>query len=615
MFSARKKTYGEKPAPTSWRKSRRRLSSVLQKGLKPRVGMRIWLTALFVLVTAFAAVVAYEIVRPILEDTLDRASEARFEEVAEQFEEQNRINNDWPTQRIESFAATRGLQWGIVQVEGNGARKLQGDRDLTDWHPGVVKNAVKSQSPKMKIEKIQSGPRAGQILATYAVPINAEEQLGEDRTAVVFSEFFTESDIENVDAALDSIERIALLAGALALLLAGIAGYFAATLISRRISRLGIAAERIAAGNFDERIQTRVEDEVGSLGGTFNAMAASLKGAFEQIKHEKERGSAILNGMTDAVVGVDKDLNVVFLNPRASELLESFASDMEFHVRLQEVLAKTLYSGPTTEPEAMAGDRIMEIRTAPLEDGALAILRDVTEERRVQHAKTEFIANASHELRTPLTALSGYLEMLEDEEDEQVRAEFLKDMRSQTDRLQSLARTLLDLSRLDANATIFRTEEVDLEDLLHELRRDFGYTGRPMSVRAEEGVPPVVTDPTQLHRMLAILLDNALKYSDEGDPVDLNLSREDGHAVVSIADRGCGIPEAEIPHIFDRFYRAQGSSRADGTGLGLALAREITEHLGGEIRVQSRPGTGSTFSVALPLTADARDGHRSPSLS
>ncbi|HEX4991901.1 MAG TPA: histidine kinase dimerization/phospho-acceptor domain-containing protein, partial [Rubrobacteraceae bacterium] len=485
MFSARKRTFGEKSG--SWPKAGRRLYPRRRKGLKPRVGMRIWLTALFVLVTAFASVVAYEIVRPILEDTLNRASQARFEDVAEQFEAQNQANNDWSVQRIRAFAAIRGLQWGIVSA--NSGEKLLGDRDLREWHAGVVKNAVKTQNPKMNIEEMQSGARAGQILATYAVPMNATEVTGEKETAVVFSEFFTESDIENVEKSLDKIERIALLAGALALGLAGIAGYFAATLISRRISRLGVAAERLAAGNFDERIETRVEDEVGSLGATFNAMAASLKGAFEQIRHEKERGSAILDGMTDAVVGVDKDLNAVFLNPRARELLES--SDLDFQIRLQEVLAKTRYSGPTTEPEASAGDRIIEIRAAPLEDGALAILRDVTEERRVQRAKAEFIANASHELKTPLTALSGYLEMLEDEENERVRSEFLKDMRSQTERLQALARTLLDLSRLDANATTFRTEEVDLEDLLHALRRDFGYTGRPMSVHVDENVPPV----------------------------------------------------------------------------------------------------------------------------
>jgi signal transduction histidine kinase len=342
-------------------------------------------------------------------------------------------------------------------------------------------------------------------------------------------------------------------------------------------------------------------------------MAVSLKGAFDQIKQEKERGSAILDGMTDAVVGVDKDLNAIFLNPRARELLES--SDLDFQIRLQETLAKTRFSGPVTEPEALAGDRIIEIRAAPLEDGALAILRDVTEERQVQRAKAEFIANASHELKTPLTALSGYLEMLEDEEDERLRAEFLEDMRSQTVRLQNLARTLLDLSRLDANAITFRNEEVDLEDLLHELRQDFGFTGRPVNVRVDEDVPPVTTDPTQLHRMLAILLDNALKYSGEEAPVDLSLSREDGRAVISITDRGCGIPETEIPHIFDRFYRAQGSSRADGTGLGLALAREINDHLGGEIRVQSQPGAGSTFSVTLPLAADSPNGRQLPRLS
>jgi signal transduction histidine kinase len=605
MFSARKRpSKRRKPALLgSWRKGS--LSSKLRDGFKPRLSMRVWLTALFVLVTALAAVTAYGIVRPILQETLDRASEAAFRQVGEQFENELRRNaNQIPMARIKAFATTRGLQWGIVRAKGG--KPLDGN--LEDWNAGVVKSAVEQGVPKERIEPIETGERKGQIQATYAAPIDVRDVYGVEGTAVVFNKFFTQSDIENVDAALANIERLALLAGALALGIAGFAGYFAAALISRRVSRLGLAAERLAAGNFDERIENRVEDEVGSLGDTFNAMAASLQGAFDQIKQEKERGGAILDGMTDAVVGVDKDLNAVFLNPRARQLLES--SDHAFHTRLQEVLAKTRYSGPVTEPEAQAGDRIIEIRAAPLEDGALAILRDVTEERQVQRAKAEFIANASHELKTPLTALSGYLEMLEDEKNEQVRAEFLKDMRSQTDRLQSLARTLLDLSRLDANAVTFRKEEVDLEEILYELRRDFGYTGRPVNVHADEDVPPVETDPTQLHRMLAILLDNALKYSDRGSPVDVRLSREDGHAVISVSDEGCGIPEGEIPHIFDRFYRAQGSSRADGTGLGLALAREITDHLGGEIQVQSKPGVGSVFSVTLPVASDSSNGRR-----
>jgi len=246
------------------------------------------------------------------------------------------------------------------------------------------------------------------------------------------------------------------------------------------------------------------------------------------------------------------------------------------------------------------------VRAAPLEDGALAILRDVTAERRVQRAKADFIANASHELKTPIAALSISLELLEDEEDERLRTEFLNDMRSQTERLKGLAQTLLDLSRLDANAVTFRSEEVYLEDLLHELRRDFGFAGRPVNIKVQEDVPPVEADPSQLHRTLTILVDNAIKYSEDGSPVNLELSRENGYAVVSVTDRGCGIPEVELPHIFDRFYRVLDSSRADGTGLGLALAKEITDHLGGKIRVESQPDAGSTFSVLLPLTETAR---------
>jgi signal transduction histidine kinase len=614
MFSAKKKTSDKGPAPNPWQRARKLLAR--RDAFKLRVSMRIWLTALFVLVTAFAAITAYQIVHPILVETLNRSSAAAFNQVGDQFEAQvqrlNERGEKLNEQRISAFARSHGLQWGIVDKAGN---QIQGG-NLDDWNVGTVERAFEEpRRPRDDKKPIKTGRFKGQQQATYAYPINVDVEVdgkvvSQPRT-IVFVKYYTQSDIENVQSALNTIERLALLAGALALLIAGFAGYLAAVLISRRISRLGLAAENLAAGHFDERITSSVEDEVGSLGETFNAMAVSLKRAFGQIEQEKERGSAILNGMTDAVIGVNKELEPVFLNPRAKRLLES--SDHDFHNRLQEVLAKTRYSGPVTDPAAETGDRLIEIRAAPLEDGALAILRDVTEDLHMQRVKAEFIANASHELKTPLTALSGYLEMLEDEEDERVRAEFLTDMRVQTERLQNLARTLLDLSRLDANAVTFRTEEVDLEDLLYGVRRDFGYTGRELNIIADPDVPPVLTDPNQLHRAIAILVDNALKYSDDHSPVDLRISRQDGRAAISVADRGCGIPEREIPHIFDRFYRAQGSSRADGTGLGLALAHEITDHLGGTIEVLSNPSTGSTFTILLPLTANPpTNGSRRP---
>jgi signal transduction histidine kinase len=133
-----------------------------------------------------------------------------------------------------------------------------------------------------------------------------------------------------------------------------------------------------------------------------------------------------------------------------------------------------------------------------------------------------------------------------------------------------------------------------------------------LNISTDPDVPPVLTDPNQLHRAIAILVDNALKYSDDHSPVELRLSRQNGRVAISVADHGCGIPEREIPYIFDRFYRAQGSSRADGTGLGLALAHEITDHLGGAIEVLSNPNSGSTFTILLPLTTNptATNGSR-----
>ena len=604
MFSGKKhllrRTEGREPKEP-WNKPRRRRFPKLGGKFQPRIGIQVWLTALFMLVTAFAGITAYEIVRPILTATLEQTGEAYFEQVGDEYEGlQQRTGGDLSVQRINSFAVSRSLQWGVV--DPSDGSKLRGDADL-EWDPRVVQQAADSGEPAQGINEVGGdGPRSRQQRGTYAAPIRNDGE----RMAVVFTRYFTESDVRNSEAAISNINRIAFLAGGLALLITGLAGYIVASLISRRVSRLGLAAERLATGNFDERIETRVKDEVGSLGETFNSMAASLQGAFQQVEQEKERGRAILDGMTDAVIGVNGELNAIFLNPRARELLES--SGHAFHTRLQEILVRARRSGLVTEPEVEAGNRLIEVRAAPLEEGALAILRDVTEERQVQRAKAEFIANASHELKTPLFALSGYLEMMEDEDDEEVRVGFLEEMRSQTERLQNLARTLLDLSRLDANAITFRLEEVYLEDMLHDLRRDFGYTGRPVNIQAEEGVPPVETDPTQLHRMLAILLDNALKYSDESTPVDLGLSRENGHAIVSVSDQGCGIPEEELPHIFDRFYRAQGSSRADGTGLGLALAGEITDHLGGNIQVKSKPESGSIFSVVLPIPEDSSNG-------
>jgi HAMP domain-containing protein len=443
IFSSKRK--GRLRLP--WRFSLEQLLLGRSAGFRRRISIQLWLTMMFLLVTAFAGGTAYSIVYPRFEGPLQRSEQDSFERVFDQFRDRLRSNPRIDEQYISFYAINRGLQWGVVSEDG---QTLKGDPG--EYDAQVVQSAIENGVPETELKPAESEGHEEQTLATYATPINIS---GESQTTtLVFTKYYTEGEIQNTEDALSRISRLALLAGALALLIAGFSGYVVANLLSRRLSRLDVAARRLASGNFDERITTRIEDEVGSLGETFNAMASSLKGAFRQAEQEKERSQAILYGMTDAVIGVDRELNATFLNPRAREVLES--SDPAFHDRLQEVLAKSRFSGPVTEPEAQAGDRIIEIQAAPLENGALAILRDVTEQRQIERAKAEFIANASHELKTPLFALQGYLEMLEDEEDEEVRKTFLKDMQAQTERLKSLAKILLDLSRLAANAVAFR---------------------------------------------------------------------------------------------------------------------------------------------------------------
>src|ERR687894_1008427 len=233
MFSAKERS---SPNLDFRRKASKLLASKKGGEFKPRLSMRIWLTALFVLVTAFAAITAYEIVHPILYETLNRSSEAAFKQVGDQFEIQvqrlRERGEPVTEQRINAFARSHGLQWGIVRAE-NG-QQTQGD--LENWSAGPVRRAVEEpRRPSDDMEPIETGAPKGKLKATYAHPINVDVKgkAEPQPRAIVFVKYFTENDVENVRAALSNIERLALLAGALALLIAGFAGYFAAVLFSK----------------------------------------------------------------------------------------------------------------------------------------------------------------------------------------------------------------------------------------------------------------------------------------------------------------------------------------------------------------------------------------------
>jgi signal transduction histidine kinase len=222
-------------------------------------------------------------------------------------------------------------------------------------------------------------------------------------------------------------------------------------------------------------------------------------------------------------------------------------------------------------------------------------------------ARREFVANASHELRTPLFSLGGFLELLDDEElDEPTRREFLTSMREQVDRLTKLASDLLDLTRLDSGRLTVAREPVDLSALVRDLAEEFrpvaASTDHPLTVQADD---PVTADADELRvlQLGRILVENAIRHTSPGTPVELRARRSDGAAVLEVEDAGAGIPAEQREPLFDRFYRLDGT-RASGSGLGLAIAKELAELMEGAIEVESRPGR-TVFTLVLPAGEEA----------
>ncbi len=252
--------------------------------------------------------------------------------------------------------------------------------------------------------------------------------------------------------------------------------------------------------------------------------------------------------------------------------------------------------------------RFFKARCVPLkEDCLLVFLQDITEEKRVETIKKDFVANVSHELRTPLASIKGYSETLLDGgmEDEATRREFLRIIDRHATRMARLIDDLLILSKLESHQMTMDTAPVDLKELIlptvksfEKQARDKGIT---MSSRLPEGLPSVQGDRDRLEQVMVNLLDNAIKYTHPGGSVSISASRSDGGVRVDVADTGIGIPSEDMPRIFERFYRVDKarSRELGGTGLGLAIVKHIIQGHSGRMHVESVPGKGSTFSFSL----------------
>lgn len=400
-------------------------------------------------------------------------------------------------------------------------------------------------------------------------------------------------------------------------------GSWRARQLAAPVLELAHAARGISAGDFTGRVAVRGEDEIGQLAGAFNVMAEELRRKLAAVSEERRKLEAIVSSMNDAVVATDAGGAILLLN-RASRDLLGLSPDARGR-RLRDVLGahplcrwieQASSRGADVEDELVLPppeERILEVHATPLcgpageRAGAVAVVRDVTDLRRTERLRRELTANVSHELRTPLTSIKGFAETLlaGAMADAETCRRFLTIIDSEASRLMKLVDDLTDLSRLESRAVGMELAPVRLDELVAEaVGRMRPQADRHRIALRAQGMPrdAVLADRDRILQVLTNLLDNAIKFTPEGGTVEVAAALDAHEAAVSVTDSGRGIPEEDLPRVFDRFYRVERSRsrEAGGTGLGLAIAKHIVDAHGGRITAHSRQGAGSTFTFTLP---------------
>ncbi len=429
-----------------------------------------------------------------------------------------------------------------------------------------------------------------------------------------------------------TLQRVMLAGGALALIVASGIGLFVSGRVTRPVVEMQSIARQMSQGNFGVRAPARSPDEIGALGRSLNVMAARLREKIDDLAQERAKATAILDGMVEGVIAVDAHEQVLLMNERARAMLGLGAARVEGKPLLEAVRNTDLHEmlSEGRRPAAGAGvrrelrlsapaERVLEAHAVPLglggdEAGAVVVLHDVTALRHLERVRTEFVANLSHELRTPLTAIHGYLEtLLGGALDEPEHAhKFLGIVYRHTERLGRLLDDLTDLSNVELGRVTLRLAPLPLGEVVDSVLAIIGPKAAAgqvaLEARLATGLAPVLADRDRLSQILINVVDNAVKYTPPGGHVTVSAGMgQDGHVAVTVADTGVGIPAADLPRITERFYRVDKarSRELGGTGLGLAIVKHLVIAHGGELRIDSRPGEGTTVAFTLPTAVSS----------
>ena len=451
-------------------------------------------------------------------------------------------------------------------------------------------------------------------LVVVAVPITfMDEVIG----AVFMAQSMTEI-MGGMQALTNTLALSLLLVG---LLMLPVVLFFASRMV-RPITRMRTVALTMAGGDLTARAEDGSNDEYGELGRALNYLSSELGNTISSLQMERNRLQSLINGLSEGIIAVDAKGATTLINPAVYGLLNLQSTDDNVRAAAPDVFAmfdQALSSAQAVKKTVWQGDVALHISVSPLllqsgeVTGCVGIVSDVTSAERLEQTRRDYVANVSHELRTPLTAMRALIEPLRDGlvKTEEQRQQIYDVVLRETMRLSRLVNDMLELSRLQSGtASLSRSvfAPLPLFNLIHETYSAYAEDYQQTFVYdVPEDLPSVWGNPDRTQQVLIVLLDNAFKYTPEGGVVTLSACAEGDVVRVRVRDTGVGIPAADLPHVFDRFYKVDKSHHSKGTGLGLAIAYEIMKHLGEEMSVTSEPGQGSCFTFTLHIAQGAAE--------
>jgi two-component system phosphate regulon sensor histidine kinase PhoR len=412
----------------------------------------------------------------------------------------------------------------------------------------------------------------------------------------------------------------AILAFALAAPLAVLLAWVSSTVLSRRVQAIAGVARRYSTGDLTRPSHDYGSDELGTVARVLDVSVQDLGRRIEELARDRAHMEAILAGMVEGVLVLDRQGRVQLVNRAAQEMLSVDASavgrrylEVIRHPDISAQLTAALRGGEVDAHELPLGrdsSRVFVARAAPVSasggGGAILVLHDISDLRRADQIRRDFVANVSHELRTPLTAIRGYVEALLDEPpDEQQTRNFLEIVARHTARMDRLVTDLLRLARLDARQEPLDIAPCSLEQIFSSVINDLSQIIAAKEQHVTTAVAPdactISADPAKLHDIVRNLVENAVNYSPERADIRLEAMRVDGRVTITVSDSGPGIPPSALSRVFERFYRVdKARSRPGGMGLGLAIVRHLVELHGGRATAENRPEGGARFTVTLP---------------